>query len=169
MKLNSLQSLEVLQNNTPEYKGELPNYQQNGSKQNRKSQILHEEYKFTPYQNLLYKRALFGLSVYEEEELKTMHKEKKARIIKVNKKTQEVINILKQEVVNNVCENIYLTLVPNSKLAKKMLTSEKINTDPKFINTLKLKGLGITKNNVIKKLISEGLLPNNFYKLKEPV
>lgn len=169
MKLDSLQSLEILhkKNNSTEYQGELDNYQQNGSKQNRESQKKFEHYEFTPYQNLLYKRALFGLTVYTEEELKTMNPEKKERIKKVNRKAQQVLNIFKQEIVNNTCENIFLILVPKSEFAKKMLTSEKIGTDPNFINILNLKDLGINKIRIVNRFIKEGLLPSNFFELKE--
>jgi len=167
MKLNGLQSLEILHNNSLEYKGELKNYQQNGSKQDRQSQNKFEQYKFTPYQNLLYKRALFGLKMYTEEEITKMHKEKRNRIKKVNNRAQEVLNIFKQEIVNNVCENIFVTLIPNSKLGKMVLSSEKISTDPNFINILDLKALGITKTRIIKRFINEGLLPPNFYELKD--
>ena len=167
MKLDNLESLAILKNNTTEYSGNLKNYQQNGSKQKRVSQIDYEGYDFTPYQNILYKRALFGLTVYTAEELDKMHSEKKERIKKVNIKAQKTINLFKQEVVNQFCENIYLTLLSNSKLAKDCFSSEKVKLDPDFINILNLKSLGITKRHIANRLIKEGILPSNFYELKQ--
>jgi len=165
--LSSLDELHVLKNNSVEYKGSLPEYQQNGSKHKSKQPI--KVYKFNQQQNLLYKRALFGLSLYTQEELKIMHWERKRRIKRVSKRAQESINLLKQERVNAICDTIYTQVFPKSKLAKIALSSEKIATDPKFINTLDLKSLGIDKPLIIKRLVTEGILPKNFYELKEAV
>jgi hypothetical protein len=40
------------------------------------------------------------------------------------------------------------------------------HTDPEYISTLEFKDLGISKKDIVIKLIQEKVLPNNFYELK---
>ena len=165
--LNSLEELKVLTNNSAQYKGKLPNYQQNGSKQNRKSHTKYEQHKFTAYQNLLYKKALFGLNMYSQKELKVLHWKERGKIKRINRKAQRSINLFKQEKMNKMCDVIYKGVFPNSALAKEVFSLEKSTTNPNIINTLDLKFLGINKEDVIKRFIREGILPKNFYELKK--
>lgn len=167
--LNSLEELSVLKNNSPEYKGKMPKYQQKGSRQNKKKYTKYEQHKFTPYQNELYKRALFGLNMYNEKEIKAMHWEKRRRIKRVNRRAQETLNILKQERVNMLCDKLYNEIFPKSTLAKNVFSAGKSTTDPKIINTLDLKSLKITKEHVIRRFVDEGILPKDFYNLKQAV
>lgn len=161
MKLRSLQELNPLHNNSLEYQGELENYQTDGSRGK------YQQLRLTPYQNLLFKRALYGLTMYTEKEVKKMHWEKKRRILKINQKAQSSINLFKQETVNKLCNAIYETCFKDNQLAKTLLSTQEIDTDPKYINTLDLKSLGITKKDIIDRFIGEGLLPQDFYDLKE--
>ena len=165
-KLNCLEDLSTLDNNSIAYCGVLDKYQIHGADENG---IKYQHYKLTDYQNLLYKRALNGLNMYTKEEKKKMHWEKKKRIQKVSKRAQESVNLFKQERVNEICDDIYRVLYPfgASKGMQFFLCSEKVGTDPEFINTLELKDLGITKKHVIGKFIQEGILPKDFYELKE--
>ena len=169
MKLNSLQELKVLSNNASEYRGRLSNYQTEGSTQNGKRYARAEHIHFTEYQKRLYNRAIFGLSVYSKHEIKNMHSHKRKRIVKVNKKAQSSINILKQEKVNKLCDRIYNVLFPKSKLAKKMLSLQEVDTDPTYINNLDLKSLRITRRCIADRFIQDGVLPKNFYDLKKMV
>lgn len=57
---------------------------------------------------------------------------------------------------NEPLSNIFTTA------ALKKLLSVEVKPDPKFICTLSFKDLGITKTDIIKKLIQENLLPVNF-------
>ena len=162
MKLTQLTDLSVLKNNALEYTGEMPVYQQKGKKQ-------YQTLKLNEYQKLLYKRALYGISVYEEKEAKKMHWEKKRRITKLNVKAQSSLNMFKQEIVNAMCDKFFSNTFYKSNLVKNLFSLENTVTDPKFMNTLDLKDLGITKHHIIHRFVSEGILPSNFYKLKEPV
>src|SRR5690606_33497345 len=112
-------------------------------------------------------RALYGLSAYNEEELKTMHWERKKRIRKVNKRAQKIINIFKQERLNILCDHFYKTFCFKSKLAKNLFSLEKSFVDANIINTLEFETLKITKKDIIERFIIEGILTKNFYKLKE--
>ena len=167
--LSSLEELSVLKNNSPEYKGKLPNYQQNGSKQDRKKHKQYEQHRLTPYQNLLYKRAIMGLTIYKKKELDEMHWEKRRRIKRVHRKAQTQLNLMKQERVNVLCDKLYRDIFSTSELAKNVFSLEKSATDPKIMNTLELKSLGITKGHIVKRLVHEGILPKDFYNLKEAV
>ena len=164
--IKSLQGLSVLKNNSSEYKGKMPSYQQKGAvSKKRKS----EQHRFTPYQNLLYKRAIMGLNVYTKQEQDDMHWEKRRRIKRVHRKAQSTINLLKQERMDAYCDKLYQDLFPKSKLAQTVFSSDKTLTDPKIMNTLELKFLGITKVNVVNRLVIEGILPKDFYNLKQAV
>lgn len=171
MKVNSMQELGALLNNSPEYKGKLKDYQSKGAVEKLKNMSLKKQLHLTPYQNLLYKRAVFGLSMYSEKELKKMHWEKKRRVKKVHRRAQESINLYKQERVNQMCEALYNKFFKRKHRdgVKRVFCSDVIGTDPKFINTLDLKSLGITKRHIIDRFIDEGILPNDFYELKEAV
>lgn len=162
-KLNSLKELKILKNNSPEYQGKLSEYQNTGSKHNDKRYTQE----LNSYQNLLYKRALYGLNLYSKEELKSMHWERKRRIKRVNKRAQNSINLFKQERFNTLCDHFYKSFFSRSKLAKDLFSLEKSKTNPKIINTLELQTLGIRKEHIINRLVQEGILPKNFYELKE--
>lgn len=163
MKLRSLEELSPLRNNSVEYQGELDNYQNDGSRGK------YQQLRLTPYQNLLYKRALYGLSEYSEKEVKKMHWEKKKRIQKINQKAQSSINLFKQETVNKLCNAIYDACFKGNSIARLLLSDQEVKTDSRYINTLDLKDLGITKKDIIDRFICEGILPKDFYELKEAV
>lgn len=148
-----------------EYTGKLKDFQQLGNQLKGKRYAEFERDPFNSYQNLLYKRALYGLKIYKADELATMHSQKKERITKVNQRTQRSLNIYKQEITNDLTNNIFKSLFPTSPITKVLV--EKFNqTDSKFINKLSLKDLGISKTDIINRLVSEGILPKNFYELK---
>jgi hypothetical protein len=160
MKLKSFAELSEI--NSPEYKGKLPKYQKTGNTVNKRKVMQYEQDKYSPYQNLLYKRALFGLSIYSEKEVKKMHIGKKKRIQKVHSKAQKSINIFKQEKVNQITSRIFTALFPKSSLMQEIAQCD--YTDPGHLNTLDLKSLGITKDDVINRFVHEGILPKDFLK-----
>lgn len=171
MKVNDLQELgALLDNNSPDYKGKMQEYQTVG-RVNVQKRRRPKEIHLNPYQNLLYKRAVFGLTMYTEKELKKMHWEKKRRIKKVHQRAQESINLFKQERVNQLCDALYekYFMKKNRDGVKRVFCSDVIGTDPNFISTLELKDLGITKSCIVKRFVEEGILPPDFYELKEAV
>ncbi len=121
--------------------------------------------RYSDYQNFLYKRAMLGLEIYEPWELKHMHPEKKIRIQRTKAKTQTVINLWKQELINNFTNAIF-RLFSNSQTAKRLLKESFV--DSAYESTLKPYQLGITKDAIIRKLYEEGILPTNFYELDKP-
>jgi hypothetical protein len=146
-----------------EYSGKLSDYQLYGSPSQRF--VEYERDEFNAYQNFLYKRALFGLSVYSAEELSIMHWDKKKRILKVHSRTQNVLNLWKQEIINSTVNKIFSTLFHHSSFAKDMVDKFGNDTDPEYISKVNFKDLGVQKRQVIAKLIQEKILPSNFHEL----
>ena len=141
----------------------LESYQMNGTSNSKRYSKI--EYVFlNDYQNFLYNRAMFGLSVYNTEEIKEMHWEKKKRIVKVHRRTQKTLNLWKQSITNNICNNFFKHFFPNTRFID--VTYQ--DTSEEFVNKTSFKSLGINKIEIINKLITEGLLPVNFYQLKTP-
>lgn len=144
------------------YSGKLQDYQLNGNR--KKRYMSYEKDPYNNYQNFLYKRALYGLSVYTKEEIKVMHWEKKRRIEAVHEKAQKVLNLWKQEIVNELSTYLFRTFFPKCEYAKCLL--ENTETDPLYINDLTFKELKITKEQIIDKLIEFKVLPVTFRTLK---
>jgi len=60
MTTKDFKDLAKLNNNDVNYKGKLKNYQLNATKK-----IIYETDKYNKYQNFLYKRALYGLNMFD--------------------------------------------------------------------------------------------------------
>jgi len=105
--------------------------------------------------------VLHGLNVYTADELEKMHWDKKRRIKRVWRRSQQVINSWKQVICNKRANEVF-KLFDHSPLAKHFLSEDVNNTDDKFINKMSLKELDITYEDLIIKFISEGLLPQNY-------
>jgi len=119
---------------------------------------------FNSYQRLLYERAMFGLGVYSAQEIKDMDRKKRKRIIKVHKRTKRIINVWKQEIIISLSDYIFEKYVPRmSENIKKLVACE---PDPEVHCDMDLSKLGIKKKEIVKKLIEEKVLPQNFYELK---
>jgi len=134
---------------------------------NRHNMLNLEYSKLNPAQHLMFKRILHGLKMYSKNEIATMHREKRIRIIKVWKKSQKVINQWKQQISNKKL-NCFLevTFGNNSPMINDLMaipTSEVLDS---YTNMLTLKELGITYEDLILRFMSVGLLPKNFLSLK---
>jgi len=125
----------------------------------------YEQDRYSLYQNYLYKRALYGLDALTETELATMCSKKKQRIINVYKRAQTVLNSFKQQLTIAYTNNLFRTFFPKSKITKELV--EFNDVDEKFKNTLTFKDLNISKDDIIRIFIAEGVLPKNFLSLKE--
>lgn len=131
-----------------------------------KTHTRYEQDNYNQYQNYLYKRALYGLSSINQEELDTMCSKKKTRIVNVYKRAQVVLNTLKQQVTINYSNFIFKTLFPKSPITQFLLSETE--TDTTFKNILNFKDLGIDKQQIITIFIAEGVLPRNFLSLEAP-
>jgi len=148
-----------LQQKKLEYKGKLEAYQLYRGN----TYTEYEKDNYNGYQNHLYKRALYGLSAFTQDEIATMCSKKKQRVNKVYMKGQNVINLYKQKVTNAYSNFIFKTLFPESPITQFFI--EATETDVDYKNTLTFKDLGITKDQIVGVFITEGILPKNFYEL----
>lgn len=114
----------------------------------------------SPVQEDLYKRLLRGLEYYSPEQLYAMNSSKKTKIAAKHKRAQHVLNIWKQEMTNAITNKLLADIFPKSQLVKDFIGNS--FTSKNFVNTLSFKELNINKSDVINKLISVNLLPNNF-------
>lgn len=121
---------------------------------------------FNEHQNFLYNRALYGLSVYSQEEINEMPFEKKKRVTKLHKKAQTLINLWKQEIVNTLANRFFTDIFPDMEITK-CLVQYGTEGDPEYYNNMSFKMLRITKKQVIDKLIEGKILPKNFYELNQ--
>jgi hypothetical protein len=142
-------------------KQDVKNYQLHAGK----TYMQYEQDKYSVYQNYLYKRALYGLESLTEKELVTMCSKKKQRILNVYKRAQTVLNVLKQKVTIAYTNSIFQKFFPDSNLTKCLL--ENTELDERFKNTLTFKDLNISKDDIIRIFIVEGVLPKNFLSLQE--
>jgi hypothetical protein len=129
-----------------------------------KTYMQYEQDKYSIYQNYLYKRALYGLESLTEKELATICSKKKQRINNVYKRAQTVLNTLKQKLTIKYSNDIFQRLFPNSKMTKDILEYTEI--DEKYKNTLTFKDLKVSKDDIIRIFIAEGILPKNFLSLE---
>lgn len=146
------------------YTGKFSDQQTNGNSF-RGRKYGNVESDMTDYQSFLYNRALFGLAVYSQEEIKEMRWDKRKRIIKVHKRAQTVLNIWKQQIVNKLSTHLFAEVFPNTIITETFIATVD-ETDPEHINRMSFKTLRITEVEIASKLIAEGILPPNFHELK---
>jgi hypothetical protein len=121
----------------------------------------------TEHQNFLYNRALYGLSIYTPQEVVIMLPEKRKRIIRLHKRTQKIINLWKQEIVNILANKIFTDIFPNTEFTECLVKFYGTVGDPEYINNMSFKVLKISKEQIISKLIESKILPKNFNELKQ--
>ena len=124
-----------------------------------------EKDKYSPYQNYLYKRALYGLDSLSVEELNTMCSKKRSRILNVYNRGQLVVNKYKHQVTKKLTDKLLGSLFPNSSLISEIIKYEDI--DNNYKNTLTFKDLSIEKDLIVDLFINEGILPKNFLSLEK--
>ncbi len=126
----------------------------------------YEKDPYNDHQNFLYNRALHGLNIYSKKELNELTVEKKKRILRIYKKTQYVLNLWKQELVNEMANALFMNLFPRMSITQEILHFG-IEGDETYINKLSFKMLKINKSQIIEKLIENKLLPKNFNQLEQ--
>ena len=147
-----------------ELKKKINNYQSTVQNFNGNTYQVYEVDPYNTAQNFLYKRAMFGLKMFTPEEVAAMPKAKSFRIVRVHKRCQHILNIWKQEISIKWTNNMFLHYFGKHPFLQPFW--ENTEPDPKFVNTISFKDLGITKDMIIQKLVHEGILPPNFYTIK---
>lgn len=124
-----------------------------------------EKDKYSPYQNYLYKRALYGLDSLSVDELNSMCSKKRSRIINVYNRGQVIVNKYKHQVTKQLTDKLLGSLFPNSSLISEIIKYEDI--DNNYKNTLTFKDLSIEKDLIVDLFMTEGILPKNFLSLEK--
>ena len=127
---------------------------------------VYEQDPYNSRQNFLYKRALIGVGVYSKEEINEMSNEKLKRINKIHRKTQTILKLWKQEILTSKTNPMIKNVFGNAKYGLLIEILDNTFIDKDFICTLSFKDLGITKAQIINRLIVEKILPKNFHELK---
>jgi len=125
-------------------------------------QHIGESKEFNSTQNLLFQRAMFGLSIYSESKIKSMNYMKRKRIVKVHKKTQHLLNIWKQELLIELTNNFFEKYFKRSTVTKS-LRNNFDSPDPSFRCTISNKSLHLSKKEIASRLCVEGILPHDFF------
>jgi len=120
--------------------------------------------KLNPHQHFLFKRTLHGLKMYKHDQVVTMHWDKKRRITKVWKRSQNIINELKQFVSYKQIQPIF-RIFTKSELGKELYEMP-FEYLPDYKNKMTLKSLGLNYEDLIIKFMGQGLLPKNYLSLK---
>ena len=118
---------------------------------------------FTPQQQKLYALSIYGLSVFTTEEVKNLPAKERIRIVSNYKKIQAFLNKWKQELVEAKTNSLLLSIFHNSKIIKQFCSIN--GYDEKYTDRHTFKELGLTQQVIAERLVKEGLLPNNFFKL----
>ena len=121
--------------------------------------------KLNPYQHFLFKRVLHGLNIYSKEEVNSLHWDKKRRITKVWKRAQRELNLWKQYICNKKV-NDYFRRTFTGPMAEYIISIPPDEVLEDYTNTMSLKDLGITYEDVIIRFMQKGLLPRTFLTLK---
>jgi len=122
--------------------------------------------KLNPHQHFLFKRVLHGLNMYTKQEVNTMHRDKKRRIIKVWKRGQAVINKWKQIISNKKINHYLYKTFGENENAKALLEISETDYLPDYTSRVSLKDLGVRYEDLILMFMREKLLPNNYFELK---
>lgn len=120
---------------------------------------------YNSYQNFLYNRALYGLSIYSQDEISKMSIEKKKRINKTHKKCQSIVNLLKQEVTNQLANDFFKRWFPEMEITNSLINYYGTTGHADHVNNMSFKLLKISKPLVIARLIETKMLPKNFNQL----
>lgn len=128
------------------------------------------------YQHKVYRTALLGLKAFTKEELFKMTAEMKEKIVLFYEKAQKVLNRWKQQVMNELFEQLCSIDCGNFAYNpfKKVFDDTVIGVkkfgkavDDTFECTLTFAQLKITREQIIQKLIEEEILPENFYQIQK--
>jgi hypothetical protein len=122
---------------------------------------------YNKHQNFLYNRALYGLSIYSREEVQEMDLQKKKRIVRIHKKTQTILNLWKQEIVNTLANKLFTDIFPRMDITNTLVEKFGIEGDSEYVNKMSFKMLNISKFQIVEKLIESKVLPKNFKTLED--
>jgi hypothetical protein len=85
----------------------------------------------------------------------------------VHERAQKVLNLWKQEMSNQWLGTLLSTVFHHSSLVKELNEKFGEEVDDQYISKIDFKSMGVSKKQVVDKLITEKILPNNFYQLTD--
>jgi hypothetical protein len=117
-------------------------------------------------QNFYYKRAILGLRIYNQEELSMITHQKKERIKKVYRKSQNVLQVLRYRKLIEQSNTVLSMFFTRGSMFNELMkeNSNFITSDMRV--TITDKQLGLTKDEIIVALLESGVLGPNFLNLK---
>jgi len=118
------------------------------------------------FQRHLYEKTIYGLKAFPDHQVEEMCPRKKKEIEEIHQSAEYVLNKWKQQMTNRLTNRILEKLFPKSEITKLFTRKHRKTVDPKFNMLFELKDYGVTKKQVIDKLIEKQLLPKDFYELK---
>lgn len=122
-----------------------------------------EKPEFNKIQRELYSQAVHGLKVVPNDVLMQMHPNQIREIKERHLRAKNVINNYKQEVSNKKVDSLLSKLFPKSPIVKQIISVK--GTDSTISVNISLRDLKITQTMVAQKLVSFGILPENFFNL----
>jgi hypothetical protein len=138
------------------------NIQVNGTAKYQKIII---EKVFNDKQKELFLKTVLGFNAYSKEEISQMSENKKQSIAIQYTKTKRILNKWKQEILFKGVDDLLLFLFPKSPIVKDMANTTGYLKEYDKKDEITFKELGISKDQIVSKLMNYGILPKNFYEL----
>lgn len=121
------------------------------------------------YQTEMYRKAMYGLKIYPQPVVRAMTNLQRRKITKKAKRAQQVLNIWKQQICNTMANRIIAKTFKITPVVQQLLDLHPDYVDVEYVNNISFKDLGVKREHIIRKFIVEGILPSNFYDLKDEV
>lgn len=118
---------------------------------------------FNKLQQRIYAETVYGVSMYTQAELALIPGKRRHEIITTFKKTQQVLNDWKQQIVEGKVCGFLSRVFPRSSTVK--VLSSITGPESGLKCKLSFKELGINQRMIAEKLVEAGLLPANFFQL----
>lgn len=152
-------------NNKPEYSGMLSEHQI--QPRVRQEQIIFVGLNTT--QTELYRRAMYGLKIYPQQVIRAMTNAERKKITKKMKRTQRILNLWKQQICNYQANKVIERTFKMTPVVRQLLELHADYVDIEYVNNMPFTDLGVKRHHIIRKLIMERVLPDNFYELTDEV
>lgn len=133
----------------------------------RQEQIVFEGLNVT--QTELYRRAMYGLKIYPQPVIRAMTNLQRRKITKKSRRAQNVLNIWKQQICNAMANKIIEQTFKMTPVVRQLLDLHADYVDLEYVNNIPFKDLGVKRHHIIRKFIVEGILPSDFYDLRDEV
>ena len=141
--------------------GLLQHQQQN--KRNADVEITVEKLELNNVQRQMYRRLMYGLNNYSQQERAEMPTNVLAKIIRDYQKAQKILHVMKAKVFYAAETKLFNAIFTNENQQVKDRDTDWMLPIPKEAT---LNKLGITPKMIVDEFIKRKLLPKNFYELK---